>query len=111
MARKPFDLCWTESAVLDLDGILDYIAQRDSVTAATHVFERLSDRIESLRSLPLRCRIVPELRELNLHEFHELVVSPYRIVFRVQARSVVLVAILDGRRDFGELLLQRALMR
>jgi len=41
--------------------------------------------------------------------YRELVVSKYRVLFRVRSRDVVLLGILDARRDLAELLIQRAM--
>ena len=108
---KKFRVLWTDAATDDLDRILEYIAARDSVDAAVRVFERLTGRIEGLSSTPTRCRVVPEIREIGVTEFRELLVGPYRIPFRIVANKVVLVGVLDGRRDLEEVLIERALAR
>ena len=52
---------------------------------------------------------MPELRAEGLELYEELVVSKYRVLFRVRDRDVVLLGVLDGRRDLVELLIQRAM--
>jgi toxin ParE1/3/4 len=56
-----------------------------------------------------RGRVVPELRAEGLEMYRELAVSKYRVLFRVRDREVVLLEVLDGRRDLAELLVQRAI--
>lgn len=104
-----FRIEWAPIALSDLDEILEYIAARDSVDAAVHVYEKLRDRIERLVSQPQRCRIPPELRELGVTEYHELVVAPYGVFFRIRGKTVGIVGVVDRRRDLEELLLQRVL--
>ena len=41
--------------------------------------------------------------------YRELVVNKYRILFRARDRDVILLGVLDGRRDLAELLVQRAM--
>ena len=106
-----FRIEWAPIALGDLDEILEYIAARDSVDAAVHVYEKLRDRIERLMSRPhpQRCRIPPEFRKLGVTEYRELVVTPYGVFFRIRAKTVGIVGVLDRRRDLEELLLQRVL--
>lgn len=56
-----------------------------------------------------RGRQAPELLDLGLFEYREIVTRPYRLVFRIIDREVVILAILDSRRDLEELLIQRAI--
>ena len=44
---------------------------------------------------------------MGVSAYRELVDGPYRGAFRVRGREVVLLAVLDGRRDLEELLVAR----
>ena len=59
--------------------------------------------------MPRRCRQVPELLDIGLFEYREIIERPYRLVFRSAGREDVILAIFDGRRDLEELLIQRAI--
>ena len=100
---------WTPAAQADVDELIDYIACRDCVDAAMHVYEKLMGKIETLVTRPQRCRVPPELRQIGVSEYRELIVAPYSVFFRVARKQVGIVAVLDRRRDLEELLVQRAL--
>lgn len=102
-------IVWTETAVADVEGIIDYVAVHDSPAAAEQLYDKLESSITSLTTSPRRGRVVPELRAEALEMYRELLVSKYRVAFRIRGREVVLLAVLDGRRDLAELLVQRAL--
>ena len=104
-----YHVAWAPIAKADLDEILGYIAARDCVDAAIHVYDKLMDRIEKLVSHPDRCRIPPELSKLGVTDYRELAVAPYGVLFRVRGKTVGIVGVLDRRRDLEELLLQRVL--
>ncbi len=104
-----FRIIWTEVAIADVEGIVDYVALHDCLAAAEKLYGKLETAIGSLVTAPLRGRIVPELRAEGLEMYRELVVSKYRVLFRVRGREVVLLGVIDGRRDLAELLLQRAM--
>lgn len=106
---EPFRIVWTDTAVHDLLAIVDYIALRDSVESAADVHERIMGAVDDLDTMPRRCRAVPELHAEGIDAYRELLVGPYRIVFGVRGTDVVVLAAVDGRRDLGELLIERAL--
>jgi plasmid stabilization system protein ParE len=108
VADQQFEVLWADIAVRDLEEIVSYIAA-DSPTNARRILIKLRSSAESLTTLPYRGRVVPELRELNLEPWREILVRPYRIIYRISDRRVFIMAVLDGRRDAEDLLLRRLL--
>jgi plasmid stabilization system protein ParE len=104
-----FEITWARAAVRDVDEILEYIAAERGVDQALQVYEALRHSIASLATMPRRCRQAPELLDIGLFEYREIVEPPYRLVFRIVDREIVILAILDSRRDLEELLIQRAI--
>ena len=104
-----FDIRWTQTSVRDLDEILEYIAAERAVDQALHLYHKLRRSIASLATMPLRFRQVPELHDVGLIGYRELIERPYRLVFRITDQEVVILAILDSRRDLEELLVQRTI--
>jgi len=105
---KGFRVIWTEGAARDLEEIASFIAV-DSPTNARALMKRLKDRAWTLRTMPHRGRYVPELLELGLRAWRELVIHPYRLIYRIEAKKVLVNALLDGRRDLRDVLLDRLL--
>jgi len=54
-----------------------------------------------------RGRVVPELGRLHVREYRELIVAPYRLVYRVTPREVAVLVALDARRNLEDVLLDR----
>jgi toxin ParE1/3/4 len=100
---------WAPVAERDLQLILEYIARRDSVDAANAVYRNIIEKVERLFLHPSRCRIPPELSELGVREYRELIIPPYSVFFRIRGRTAGILAVLDRRRDLEEILIQRAL--
>ena len=100
---------WAPVAQSDLDELLEYIAARDCVDAALKVYEKLMEKIDTLVSYPERCRIPPELKQIGVSEYRELIFSPYSVFFRIRGKQLGIIAVLDRRRDLGELLIGRVL--
>lgn len=106
-----FTVQWAQTAVDDLLSIVDYVAGRDGVEAAERLYGQITRDVKSLEAMPSRCRVVPELQAEGIDGYRELLVGPYRLMFAIRGSEVVLLTALDGRRDLGELLVERALRR
>ncbi|PYR99092.1 MAG: plasmid stabilization protein [Acidobacteria bacterium] len=103
-----FRIEWTEAASSDLEDIIRFIA-RDSPLNAAKLYKRLRTRAQTLRNLPARGRVVPELANLEITAYLELSVPPYRLIYRIEKPRVFVHAVLDARRDLRELLAERLL--
>jgi toxin ParE1/3/4 len=107
--RGGFQVVWAPSAVRDLDLILEYIANDQGIDRALRLYEKIRNQVDLLQEQPARCRWVPELKDLGVETYRELILPPYRICFRLEESRVVLLGVLDSRRDLEELLVRRLL--
>ncbi|MDO8414504.1 MAG: type II toxin-antitoxin system RelE/ParE family toxin [Gallionellaceae bacterium] len=103
---KSYQVLWTHTAQQDLTEIIDYIAQ-DSVDGALMILLKLEAKAALLVTLPNRGRIVPELLHTGISQYRELINAPWRIIYRVENRQVLIMAVLDSRRDLQTVLLGR----
>ncbi|MBI4616156.1 MAG: type II toxin-antitoxin system RelE/ParE family toxin [Planctomycetes bacterium] len=110
MVDPRYAVSWTEEALRDLDENLAYVSV-DSLEAAERVLASLERRALSLERSPERGRVVPELAQLGVRASRETVVAPYRIVYRTHERTVMVLAIVDGRRDLEDILFDRLIRR
>lgn len=107
MTKHPVLL--TAGAERDLEEIHDHIASSDSKAKADHVPDRLVRAADRLSILPERGAIPRELDALGIREFRQVFFKPYRVVYRLAGRDVVIVLIADGRREVASLLERRLL--
>jgi toxin ParE1/3/4 len=105
MSRK-FEVLWSAVAERDLNTIFDYIAD-ESPAAALEIFDKLRQKAASLSRFPGRGRMVPEVREQGDILYRELVIPPWRIMYRIEGETVIIFSVLDSRQDVEELLLRR----
>lgn len=104
-----FEVLLTEDAQQDLEDLYVYIAKFDSPTNADHLLERLLEITESLAASPERGSQPKELRSLGIQEYRQAFFKPYRVIYRVLDKKVVIYVIADGRRDMQSLLSRRLL--
>lgn len=108
MARS-FRVLLTQDAAQDLEDIHEYIAGADSLQAADHVLERLLAVRQQLAHFPERGSHLAELAALGIGEYRQVLSKPWRIIYRVAGRAVIIYLIADGRRDMPALLARRLL--
>lgn len=106
MSPRSYRVDWAEVARRDLFAIVDYLLERNP-DAASSTLERLERRASALKRSPDRGRVIPELERLQLREYRELIVAPYRLVYRITGRQVLVLAVFDSRRNLEDLLLDR----
>jgi addiction module RelE/StbE family toxin len=105
---KTYKIKWTSNAKEDLLNIVDYI-KKDSVSAARKVYEQIKEKAQSSNLFPLRGRVVPELLKEGITIYRELIVQPWRIMYKIENDTVYIMAIFDSRQNVEELLLQKLL--
>jgi addiction module RelE/StbE family toxin len=78
----------------DLDSIWEFIA-RDNEAAATRWIETLLEAAERAGAHPRAGRVVPEIGDPSIRE---IIHRGYRIVYRIDARRVIVLTVLEGHR-------------
>jgi toxin ParE1/3/4 len=99
----------SRSAERDFEEIYNYIAENDTQGNADHVLDKLMDVAETLASFPERGSYPKELLALGIREYRQAHFKPYRVIYRVIGKQVLIYMIADGRRDMQTLLSRRML--
>ena len=89
---------WSPQSLHDLESIRAYIAE-DSAAYAELVARRIVAAVERLHTFPESGRVVPE-REAPA--MREVIVRPYRVVYRRRPEVVEIVTVFRGSREFPE---------
>jgi toxin ParE1/3/4 len=105
----PYRVLLTQDAENDLEELDAWIATHDSPERADYVLDRIGEIFRKLTELPERGTHPKELSALGIREFREVFFKPYRIIYRVERRTVYVYLIADGRRDMQTLLSRRLL--
>ena len=99
---------WAIVAQRDLQTIIETIAVDDPLVAAK-VLHQIESRAVALNRMPGRGRVLPELAAMGIHTYRELIISPWRLVYRISETAVYVLAVFDGRRNMEDILLERLL--
>ena len=110
MSSKKFAVFWADSAQQDLADIIEYISL-DSLQSAEKIFHEIKNYAMKLENFPERGRFVPELHYHNIDNYRELIMTPWRLIYRIDEKKVYVIAFIDGRRNLEDILLKRILNR
>ncbi len=97
---------WSKTAESDLLAIIQYI-HNDSPKAAAKAFGNIRDKASDLVIFPERGRIVPELLAHGVGHYRELIIPPWRAIYRFSGNTVYVLAVIDSRRNIEDILLDR----
>ncbi|MBA3029060.1 MAG: type II toxin-antitoxin system RelE/ParE family toxin [Desulfobacteraceae bacterium] len=103
---KKYQVAWAAVAKNDLKQIIEYIAQ-DSPDNASQILNKIKQKASDLYAMPDRGKIVPELKDQGIHTYRELIVAPWRIIYRISDTTVYVLSVIDSRRNVEDILLDR----
>ena len=106
MTNEIYRVFWTQTAQQDLKNIIEYIAA-DSEIQTRRVYLVIKQKAENLRQMPLQGRVAPELRYYGVLTYRELISPPWRIIYKTAENIVWVLAVIDGRRNVEDILLDR----
>lgn len=104
-----YEVEWAGVAENDLKHIIDYISI-DSPDNALKILIKIRQKASTLNTSPERGRIVRELQDHGIQTYRELIVAPWRIIYRITDKTVYVLSVIDSRRNVEDVLLDR-LMR
>lgn len=90
----------------DLKEIVEYYYEVNK-SYSKRIFSQIIERINELKTFPEKGRVVPELKDQNIEDYKELIEENYRIVYRVFSDEVLLIAVIDARRNIEEILIRK----
>ncbi|HLX13047.1 MAG TPA: type II toxin-antitoxin system RelE/ParE family toxin [Bacteroidota bacterium] len=88
-------ITWSRQANTDLVQIAEYI-RRDSIQYAKAVVSGIVRAVERLEQFPEMGRVVPELSDKNIRE---IIVPPYRIIYRLSRTQCEIIGVIHSRQD------------
>lgn len=104
-----YEVMLTRGAEQDLESIHDHIAEFDCVANANRILDRLMEVVAKLAQFPDRGSYPKELMSLGIKDFRQTSFKPYRVIYRVLGKQVIIYLIVDGRRDMQSVLARRFL--
>ncbi len=89
------EIIWTNSALLDLRGIAEYI-ELDKVSAANKLVKNIINKTERLADFPESGRLLPEF---NNDKYREIIVQPCRVIYYIEQNKVYITHVIRSERQ------------
>jgi plasmid stabilization system protein ParE len=86
--------------------IVDYISVNNPV-AATRILDKIEHAVNQLDMFPTRGRVVPELARYGYLLYREIIISPWRIIYKIDQGIVYILVVIDGRRDVESIFMKK----
>lgn len=103
---KQFEIIWTKNAEFDLQSIIEYI-KIDSLAIAKKIFLEIKKECSDLYYFPQRKRVVPELQQIGILKYREIIHQRWRIIFKIDNTKVYVLIVVDSCRNLEDILFQR----
>lgn len=104
--RTKYNVIWAGVAEKDLINIIEFIAE-DSPQNAINILAKIRKQASDLYTLPERGRIVSELYDQGILHYRELIIAPWRLIYRISEQEVYVLSVIDSRRNVEDVLLKR----
>ena len=90
----------------DFNEIIEYYSSYSQDYVETTISE-FEEKVMSLQQRPKSGRIIPELERQGITQYRELMQGYYRIVYKISKDKVVILTVIDGRRNFEEIIIEK----
>jgi toxin ParE1/3/4 len=99
----------TRGAERDLESLHRYLAESSGSASADRLLDQLMAVVRSLEQSPERGSHPRELLALGIKAYRQVLVKPWRLIYRVEGATICIVLIVDGRRELQSVLAERLL--
>lgn len=107
---KKIEVIWTKNAEFDLETIIEYI-KIDSIDNAKKIFFAIKKECANLYYFPERKRIVPELQQIGILKYREVIYQRWRIIYKIENKKVSILLVVDSSRNLEDILFQRLIKK
>ena len=90
----------------DLNEIIEYYSSVSQNYVESTILE-FEENVMSLKQHPRSGRIIPELERQGITQYRELIQGYYRIIYKISRDKVTVLTIIDGRRNFEEIIIEK----
>lgn len=104
--EKIEEIIISEFAEDDLNEIADYYFSLNP-NYVEKIISEFEENVMSLQNHPKSGRIVPELERQGITQYRELIQDYYRIIYEISEKKVIVHTIIDGRRNFDEIIISK----
>jgi plasmid stabilization system protein ParE len=102
---------WTPDGVDSLNEILEYYRNRAGENIANTIYDKIIKEIDLLELEEIKTRQTQELKDIGIYDVYELAIKPWKVYYKISNdnKRVVILFVLDGRRNLEEILMSKVI--
>lgn len=100
---------WTKDAEESFNEILEYLMEKSGESITRKIYDRIISKIDLLSSVSFKSKVSQDLKDIGINDVYELTESPWRIFFKLRNNEIIVLLILDGRRNVEEILISKVI--
>jgi len=104
--KSKYKVIWANVAEADLKDIIEYISI-DNPQNALKILKKIKQKASEVYAFPERGRIVPELQDQGILQYKEIIIPPWRLIYRITERKVFVLSLIDSRRNVEDIMFKR----
>jgi len=97
-------IVWSKDAKNELADIIRYIKQNTGKSTAEKIKTRFFEEIHKIAEYPQIRRISPALSDFGINHIFQLNVKPWIVYYKLEIGIILILSIIDGRRNLEEIL-------
>jgi len=98
---------WSEDASLDLVDIVLYIKIHSGKEIAKGIYTRIKSKINNIVDFPKAGMSVPELVDIGIIDIYQIIISPWKIYYKIIEDKIMILSVIDGKRNLEEILYKK----
>ncbi len=102
-----FKVIWSEDASLDLVDIVSHIKIHSGKGIAKEIYTRIKSKVDNIVDFPKAGMVVPELVNIGVTDIYQIIVSPWKVYYKVIEDKILVLSVIDGRRNLEEILYKK----
>ena len=106
MKSEIYEVIVSQFAEDDLNEIIEYYFSLSENYVEKLIFE-FEENVMSLQNHPKSGRIVKKIKKQGILQYRELIQGYYRIVYEISDDKVIVHTIIDGRRNFEDIIISK----
>jgi len=103
---KKYDVIFSRFAENDLKEIIAHFYDINP-EYTKELYQKIKTKILELQLFPARGKIVPELEKQGIIQYRQIPEGNYRIIYTIKNNQVIVLIIIDSRRNLDEILLAK----
>jgi toxin ParE1/3/4 len=104
-----YKIIWSNDAEKELVDIISYIKYNTGNITAKKIYAKIRSAVKNISEYTEGRRISPSLKKLGINDIYQINVNPWTIFFKVENKTIMVISIIDERRNLEEILYKKML--